>query len=115
LDVIRAAGRFNCGVPILRSDVLDGIGYLGNVSLRDDRQKAECSGLEAVNLGDGFGFAALPVQFDCRIAADIPLGTHALILGQVERIFVDARMSAEAPLEWCPWAGLMPPLKTSSP
>lgn len=115
LDVIRAAGRFGCGVPILRADVLEAIGYLGNVSMRDDPDKSANCGLEAVPVENGFRFAELPVHFDCRVVGDIRLGTHALFLGQVERIFVDARLSAEAPLDWCPWAGPTAPVGGHTP
>src|SRR5262249_58077533 len=36
LDLLDAAGRFGCGVPLYRSDVLSAITYLGNVSHRND-------------------------------------------------------------------------------
>lgn len=108
LDVLRAAGRFTCGVPIHRQDVLDAIAYLGNISLRDDQTKADNAGLTPMSLGAGFGYRELPIHFECRIVDDVRLGTHAMLLGQVERIVVDARLRGSA-LEWCPWAGLVAP------
>jgi flavin reductase (DIM6/NTAB) family NADH-FMN oxidoreductase RutF len=110
LDIIRDAGRFVCGVPILRPDVLAAIGYLGNVSLRDDPDKAANSGLEPMALETGFAFRELPVNFDCRVVEAIQLGTHTMFMGVVERILLDARLTDRAPLEWCPWAGYTAPL-----
>ena len=109
LSILRDAGRFGCGVPIHRPDVLEAIGFLGNLSLRDDQDKASKCGLTPARFGNTFGFAELPVHFDCRIVGDVPLGTHALILGEVEGIHVDGRLTAASPLEWCPWAGAESP------
>ena len=108
LDLIRTAGRFGCGVPIYRQDVIEAIGYLGNISLRNDPDKVRHSGFSPVTLGNSFGFAELPVHFDCRVVEEIRLGTHSLFLGQVERVFVRRGVTSASPLEWCPWAGQQP-------
>lgn len=109
LAILRDAGRFGCGVPIHRPDVMEAIGFLGNVSLRDVHDKAVNCGLTPARFGSTFGFSELPVHFDCRIVRDVPLGTHALMLGEVESIHVDRRLTAASPLEWCPWAGAESP------
>jgi flavin reductase (DIM6/NTAB) family NADH-FMN oxidoreductase RutF len=108
LEVVRAAGRFVCGVAVYQPAVLEAIRFLGNVSLRDTSEKVENCGLTPRAVGNAFSFAELPVQFECRIVREIPLGTHCLLLGEVEKVLVDARLSSSAPLEWCPWAGQQP-------
>lgn len=110
LDIIRQSGRFGCGVPIYRRDVLDAISYLGNISLRDDPGKAHHCGLTVVRHGQSLGFEQLPIHFDCRVSGEIRLGTHAMILGEVEKIYVDEKLQDGAVLEWCPWAGRNSPV-----
>lgn len=112
LEIIRASRRFGCGCPVYRPELLDAIAYLGNVSLRDDPLKVVNSGLSVIGMGGGFGFAELPVHFDCRVVKEIRLGTHSMFFGEVENIFVSSSITPEAPLEWCPWAGSMAPLKS---
>lgn len=109
LGLLRSAGRFGCGVPIHRPDVLEAITYLGNVSFRDHPGKLEDCGLSTVRLGGSLGLAALPVHFDCRIVREVRLGTHAMMLGEVEQVFVHREVDAATPIEWCPWAGAMAP------
>ena len=109
LALLNDAERFGCGVPIYRSDVLEAISYLGNVSRRQDPEKLQFCGLTPVRYGSTIGFAELPVHYDCRIVERRPLGTHALILGEVENILVRSDVSPENPLEWCPWAGSVAP------
>ncbi len=109
LALLREAGRFGCGVPVLRADVLAAIRYLGNVSWHDDPAKLENCGLTAIPLGRSLGFRELPIHFDCRIVDEIRLGTHSMFMGQVERIFVRTDLTHETPLEWCPIAGSVPP------
>ena len=92
--------------------MLKAVAYLGNLSLRDDPDKAINAGLTPMAIGEGFGYRELPVHFECKIVRDIPLGTHTMLLGQVERIFIDARLK-EKPLEWCPWAGFVAPTHAS--
>jgi len=109
LELLRQAGRFGCGVPIYRGDVLEAIRFLGSVSFRDCPDKIDHAGLAAVRLGGTLAFEELPVHFDCRIVGEVALGTHAMILGQVEQVFVRRDVGADAPLEWCPWAGATAP------
>ena len=105
LDHLLAARRFGCGVPVHRPDLLEAIVYIGNVSMTDDARKIESSGLTPVRLGATTGFAELPIHFDCRIVGEYRLGTHMLLLGEVETLFVRADLDHKRPLEWCPWPG----------
>ena len=109
LDLLDAADRFGCGVPLYRSDVLSAITYLGNVSHRNDSAKVANCGLTMRELGGTVGFAELPVHYDCRIVARVPLGTHCMFLGKVENVLVRADLTPDNPLEWCPWAGSLAP------
>jgi len=105
LDLLERADRFGCGVPYYDADVLEAIRYLGNVSRPSDPEKVENCGLTPVRLGRSIAFAELPVHYDCRIVERKRLGTHVLILGEVENVFVRRDVTPEDPLEWCPWAG----------
>jgi flavin reductase (DIM6/NTAB) family NADH-FMN oxidoreductase RutF len=109
LDLLAVADRFGCGVPFYREDVLEAIGYLGNVSRPSDPEKVENCGLTPMRLGRSIGFAELPAHYDCRIVDRRRLGTHMLILGEAENVFVHRGVAPDTPLEWCPWAGRMAP------
>ncbi len=109
LDRLRAAGRFGCGVPVFRPDVLDAIGYLGNLSFRDVPDKLATCGLRTAVFGKTVGFLDLPIHFDCRIVGERRLGTHAMMFGEVERVFANVAVTPQTPLEWCPWAGFDAP------
>jgi flavin reductase (DIM6/NTAB) family NADH-FMN oxidoreductase RutF len=109
LDVLADADRLGVSVPFYRSDVLEAIGYLGNVSGRDDAEKMRNCGLTEVVLGKTPAFAELPLHYDCRIVRTIPLGTHRMFLAEAERIFMHPELSEATPLEWCPWAGASAP------
>jgi flavin reductase (DIM6/NTAB) family NADH-FMN oxidoreductase RutF len=109
LDLLNVAERFGCGVPIYRSDVLEAISYLGNVSGRQDSAKLSSCGLTPVRYGSAIAFDELPLHYDCRIVDRRRLGTHVLILGQVDAILVRSDLSPDNPLEWCPWAGSTAP------
>lgn len=104
LELIEQSGWFGCGVPFLDDDVIDAIKYTGNVSLLKDPNKLRNSGLR-VSSGERVPILEdLPVFFECRVVGRVHLGTHLLLLGQVERIRVRADVTPESPLEWCPWA-----------
>jgi flavin reductase (DIM6/NTAB) family NADH-FMN oxidoreductase RutF len=109
LDLLASAERFGCGVPVHRPDVLEAITYLGNVSLRQDPDKIANCGLTPRRLGASIGFEELPVHYDCRIVHRVPLGTHVMVIGEVERVIVRTDVNAGHPLEWCPWAGRLSP------
>jgi flavin reductase (DIM6/NTAB) family NADH-FMN oxidoreductase RutF len=105
LDLLESAARFGCGVPYYGASVLEAIRYLGNVSRPVDPSKVHNCGLTPVRLGSSIAFGELPVHYDCRIVKRKPLGTHVLILGQVENVFVRRDVTSDSALEWCPWAG----------
>ena len=107
LDLLERADRFGCGVPYYDPDVLEAIRYLGNISRRSDLGKVENCGLTPLSMGGSIGFAELPVHYDCRIVKRKRLGTHVLILGEVENVFVNRDVTPGNALEWCPWAGSM--------
>jgi flavin reductase (DIM6/NTAB) family NADH-FMN oxidoreductase RutF len=109
LDLLHRADRFGCGVPIYRADVLDAITYLGNVSRRLDADKVASCGLTVRRLGATIGFDELPAHYGCRIVERIRLGTHLMIIGEVEELLVRPELAPDRPLEWCPWAGQLPP------
>jgi flavin reductase (DIM6/NTAB) family NADH-FMN oxidoreductase RutF len=109
LDHLRASGRFGCSVPFHRPDLLETILYIGNVSMTHDAEKILHSGLTPVRLGATTGFGELPIHFDCRIVGEYRLGTHMMLLGEAETVFVRADLDNERPLEWCPWPGRLAP------
>lgn len=105
LDLFEKAERFGCGVPYYDADVLEAIRYLGNISRSDDPRKVDNCGLRPTRMGGSVGLAELPIHYDCRIVGRQRLGTHVLILGEIENVFVRRDVTPENPLEWCPWAG----------
>lgn len=104
LTRIREAGRFGCGVAYHDPAFVQAIGYLGNVSLRDDPDKVAHSGLTVRRLGRSPLIAESPVHFDCRVVGEERLGTHIMFFGEVERIYVRDDVSPDCPIAWCPWA-----------
>ncbi len=104
LDIIRESGRFACGVPFISDEILEFIGFTGNISLKTDPDKLAKCGLDSAVLGANPVLLDLPVTFDCRVIGEKLLGTHAMVLGEVERVFVREDVSERHPLRWCPWA-----------
>lgn len=104
LDTILATGRFGCGVPYGDPALQEAIGYLGNVSIRRDPDKVANAGLTLAPVGASPVLEALPVHFDCRVVGRHKLGTHVMLLGEVERVLVREDVTADTPLLWCPWA-----------
>ena len=74
-----------------------------------DAEKVASCGLTPRQLGTTIGFDELPVHYGCRIVDRIRLGTHIMLLGTVEDVFVRPDVTPDSPLEWCPWAGRMAP------
>jgi flavin reductase (DIM6/NTAB) family NADH-FMN oxidoreductase RutF len=104
LDYIRRRGRFGCGVAFDAPGVLDAIAYLGNVSSRRDADKLTHAGLELADLGETPCASLFPIHYDCRVVGEVALGTHVMVLGEVERIFARDDLETAAPLVWRPWA-----------
>lgn len=108
LDIIRRAGKFGCGVPFINDVVLDAIRYAGNISIVQDPEKVAHAGLEVGQDDWAPVLPALPVHFDCQVIGEVSLGTHGMFLGKVHRIRVRADVTPDNPIEWCPWADVVP-------
>jgi dTDP-4-amino-4,6-dideoxygalactose transaminase/flavin reductase (DIM6/NTAB) family NADH-FMN oxidoreductase RutF len=108
LDFIRRTGRFGCGVPFINDMVVDAMRYAGNISFAQDGRKVAHAGLAVDPEEWAPVLPALPVHFDCQVRREVRLGTHIMFLGEVRRIRVRADVTEENPLEWCPWANVVP-------
>jgi flavin reductase (DIM6/NTAB) family NADH-FMN oxidoreductase RutF len=108
LDIIRKTGRFGCGVPFINDVVLSAIKYAGNISLAKDPQKVARAGLQVEPNDWAPVLPALPVHFDCQVVGEVSLGTHIMFLGEVRRIRVRADVTQDNPIEWYPWADVVP-------
>jgi flavin reductase (DIM6/NTAB) family NADH-FMN oxidoreductase RutF len=108
LDFIRQSGWFGCGVPFISERQIKAIKYSGNFSLNDDPQKVAHSGLVLRPNGCAPILADPPIHFECQVTDEIRLGTHIMFLGKVKRIFIRADLTSKNPLEWCPWADVVP-------
>jgi flavin reductase (DIM6/NTAB) family NADH-FMN oxidoreductase RutF len=106
LGFIRDRGRFGVGVPFTDDAVVRAISYLGNISAGRDPDKAAHAGLTLLDGATTPVVAQLPLTFDCRVTRELTLGTHVLVLGEVERIHVRRDVTAQRPVEWRPWATL---------
>lgn len=103
LDFLRKNRAFGCGVPYIHDQIVAAVKYAGNVSFRNDPRKVARSGLAVEGGGPVPFLPTLPVQFECRVTGEIPLGTHVMILGEARRIRVREDVGAGNPLKWCPW------------
>ncbi|MGH9349523.1 MAG: flavin reductase [Vicinamibacterales bacterium] len=106
LATVQARQRFGVGVPYTSPEIVRAISYMGNVSARVDPQKVRHAGLTALE-GDSPVMAELPIHFECRVAREVNLGTHVLVLGEVEQIHVRRDLAPEQPIEWLPWATIV--------
>jgi flavin reductase (DIM6/NTAB) family NADH-FMN oxidoreductase RutF len=106
LEIIRATGRFGCGVPFVDDDVVDGIKYAGNTSLAADPEKIRNAGLQFEPAEWAPVLSGLPVHFDCEVVGEVRLGTHVMFLGEVRRVLVRSDVTVANPLEWLPWANV---------
>jgi flavin reductase (DIM6/NTAB) family NADH-FMN oxidoreductase RutF len=108
LALIRQAARFGCGIPYISDSMVKAIEYAGNVSLREDPMKAAHSGLDVEPTSLSPGLPAMPVHFDCEVVGEQKLGTHVMFLGEVRTIRVRADVTPANPLEWIPYADVVP-------
>jgi flavin reductase (DIM6/NTAB) family NADH-FMN oxidoreductase RutF len=106
LKAIRRTGRFGCGVPWDRPEIVEAIGYTGNFSIKDDPHKVANAGLDVRPAEGAPILSALPVHFECEVAGEVSLGTHVMFLGEVRRIRVRSDVTPENPIKWCPWAAV---------
>jgi flavin reductase (DIM6/NTAB) family NADH-FMN oxidoreductase RutF len=104
LNVVRARQRLGIGVPFADPHVVRAISYMGNVSSRVDPDKVRHAGLTGLRGGGAPVIAELPIHFDCRVAAEVNLGTHVMVLAEVERVHVRRDVTPEQPIGWLPWA-----------
>lgn len=107
LATIRARGRFGIGVPYTSPEIVRAISYLGNISARDDRQKVRHAGVTALEGEASPVLAELPIHLHCRVSREVHLGTHIMVLGEVERMHVRCDVTPDRPLEWRPWATIV--------
>ncbi len=108
LEMLRRNGKFVCGVPVIHDRIINAMKYAGNVSFAQDPDKVANAGLGALAGEYGPILAELPVQFECAIVDEVRLGTHIMFLGEVQRILVRSDVTPENPLDWCPWAAVLP-------
>ena len=108
LDLIRKNRAFGCGVPYVSDRVVAAIKLAGNVSLQAAGDKVARTGLGVTRGPLAPVLDDLPVHFDCEVMDEVRLGTHVMFLGAVRRIRVRADVSPANPLEWCPWADVLP-------
>jgi flavin reductase (DIM6/NTAB) family NADH-FMN oxidoreductase RutF len=108
LALIRQNGRFGCGVPYISERMVKAIEYTGNVSFREDAMKVAHSGLDVEQPSLSPVLPAVPVHFDCEVVGEMRLGTHVMFLGEVRTIRVRADVTPDNPLEWTPYADVMP-------
>jgi flavin reductase (DIM6/NTAB) family NADH-FMN oxidoreductase RutF len=106
LDIIRATGRFGCGVPQISDQVINGITFGGNVSVREFPDKVARSGLSVLDDAWAPILSDLPIHYDCEVLEEILLGTHVMFLGEVKRIRVRSDVNPANPIEWIPWANV---------
>jgi flavin reductase (DIM6/NTAB) family NADH-FMN oxidoreductase RutF len=104
LEIVRARRRLGIGVPFDDPHVVRAISYLGNISARGDADKVRHAGLTALEGGDSPLIAELPIHFDCSVTREVNLGTHIMVLAQVEDIHVRCDVTPEHALTWLPWA-----------
>jgi flavin reductase (DIM6/NTAB) family NADH-FMN oxidoreductase RutF len=104
LDVVRARQRLGIGVPFSSAQVVRAISYLGNVSARADADKVAHAGLTAIDAATSPVLAELPIHFDCHVTREVNLGTHIMVLAEVDEIHVRRDVTPEHALTWLPWA-----------
>jgi flavin reductase (DIM6/NTAB) family NADH-FMN oxidoreductase RutF len=107
LTAIRAARAFGVGVPYTNDAVVRAVSYLGNISARDDRDKVAHAGLTALGGGPTPVLAQLPIHLECRLTGEVALGTHVMVLGTVERVYVRRDVTPANPVTWQPWASIV--------
>ena len=108
IEFLRKTGAFGCGVPFIHDRVVAAIMQLGLVSHREDPDKVARAGFAVADGAAVPLLPALPIQFECKVVGELALGTHAMFLGEVQRIHVRADVKPTNPLTWCPWSNVGP-------
>lgn len=104
LDFILERGWFGCGVCDDHPLLLEAITYTGNVSHREDPDKAAHAGLAVLPRPLAPALAATPLHVECRVSGHVALGSHDLVLGEVRAILAHPALARGGALTWCPWA-----------
>lgn len=103
-DFIRSTGRFNVGVPFHDPAITAAIQYCGNFSFRDDDDKIARTGL---NISPGSTNAPilddLPITFECKLVGEVQMGTHIMMLGEVDRIVAHRSLGKTSRIDWQPF------------
>ncbi|MFN2440072.1 MAG: flavin reductase family protein, partial [Chitinophagaceae bacterium] len=92
--------QFVCGVPFADNHIIDAIKYAGNISVSQDNQKINNAGLEYLEDEYGPILSALPINYRCKIVDIVRLGTHFLMLGEVQSVIVRDDVTKENCLKW---------------
>jgi flavin reductase (DIM6/NTAB) family NADH-FMN oxidoreductase RutF len=100
----RRALRLGCGVPFVDDTIVAAMRYTGNVSARVAPRKVAESGVRLAPEPWAPRLEDLPIHFECEVVDELPLGTHAMVLGEVRRVRLHPDLSPANPLVWCPWA-----------
>ena len=92
--------QFICGVPFADNLIIDAIKYAGNISVSQDKEKINNAGLEYLKDEYGPVLSALPINYRCKIVDIVRLGTHFLMLGEVQSVIVRDDVTKENCLKW---------------
>lgn len=103
LHNIRETGWFGCGLPTVSEDIITAIRYAGNISVTEDPNKLEHTGLIFEDGEYAPILKACPIHFDCKVVDEVKLGTHSMFLGEVRRILVRKGVTADNTISWNPW------------
>ncbi|TAF65871.1 MAG: flavin reductase family protein [Cytophagales bacterium] len=107
LENIRKTKKFGCGVAYIDDALTEAIKYSGSLSITQDPQKIQNSGLKTLPHPHAPIIHDLPIHFDCEVVGEILLGTHTMLLGEVKQIYVHKNLSPSAPFEWYPWSDIV--------
>ncbi|MBH90075.1 MAG: hypothetical protein CMF71_07615 [Magnetovibrio sp.] len=106
LYTIRMAKSFGCGVAYINDALTKAIRYSGTTSFANDPDKIANSGLHTSFRPLAPQLADLPIHFECKLAGEIRMGTHIMLLGEVKSILVRNDLSVNNPMNWCSWANV---------
>ena len=88
------------GVPFADNLIIDAIKYAGNISVSQDKEKINNAGLEYLKDEYGPVLSALPINYRCKVVDIVRLGTHFLMLGEVQSVIVRDDVTKENCLKW---------------
>jgi flavin reductase (DIM6/NTAB) family NADH-FMN oxidoreductase RutF len=100
LKSLLANRKFMCGVPFANADLVKAVKYAGNISIVNDKHKIHNSGLSFLHDDHGPLLEAMPISYRCNIVDIVRLGTHFLMLGEVESVIVRDDVTKDNCLNW---------------